>query len=373
MTNRLTEFFMFAGFIAAAYSIVANDAIQTLGTFLSSNRHRPWWLLWLYACTILVAVLVYGWLSYGGDVSYGRLTKFPEPVGGIGWIHAVPPLFILLLTRYGIPVSTTFLVLTVFAPTNTEQILLKSATGYAVALVTGAVVYSVAAKSIEQRVLDRRGERKPPKKIWVALQWISTGFLWSQWLVQDLANLFVYMPRKMAGGLLVMTILMMLAMHAVIFRQRGGRIQQIVTSKSNTSDIRSATLVDFTYGLILCYFKEISNLPMSTTWVFLGLLAGRELAMAWTLKQRTLREAGLLAIKDAGKAGIGLAVSLLLAFGLPRVDSALNGKTAEADRRVEVRPASMVAPLGPPWVPAARVGVTRADPLAERAEPLGHN
>lgn len=29
------------GFLLAAYSIVANDAIQTLGTFLSSNAKRP--------------------------------------------------------------------------------------------------------------------------------------------------------------------------------------------------------------------------------------------------------------------------------------------------------------------------------------------
>lgn len=40
-----TELFIGIGFLMAAYSIVANDAIQTLGTFLSSNSHRPWWVL----------------------------------------------------------------------------------------------------------------------------------------------------------------------------------------------------------------------------------------------------------------------------------------------------------------------------------------
>jgi len=33
---------MWVGFGFAAYSAVANDSIQTLGTFLSSNGHRPW-------------------------------------------------------------------------------------------------------------------------------------------------------------------------------------------------------------------------------------------------------------------------------------------------------------------------------------------
>ena len=34
---------------------------------------------------------------------------------------------------------------------------------------------------------------------------------------------------------------------------------------------------------ILCssvFFKELNDLPMSTTWVFVGLLCGRELAIA---------------------------------------------------------------------------------------------
>ena len=34
-------FFVLAGFLMASYSLVANDAIQTLGTFLSSNKERP--------------------------------------------------------------------------------------------------------------------------------------------------------------------------------------------------------------------------------------------------------------------------------------------------------------------------------------------
>ena len=33
---------MISGFMLSAYSIVANDAIQTLGTFLSSNNKQPW-------------------------------------------------------------------------------------------------------------------------------------------------------------------------------------------------------------------------------------------------------------------------------------------------------------------------------------------
>ena len=118
----LQNILMIIGFSLAAYSIVANDAIQTLGTFLASNSHRPWWVLWLFAMSILSAVLVYGWYTYGGDASYGRLSKFPPP-DAFMWIYLLPPVFVLLITRFGVPVSTTFLVLTVFVTANLEKML----------------------------------------------------------------------------------------------------------------------------------------------------------------------------------------------------------------------------------------------------------
>jgi hypothetical protein len=68
-----------------------------------------------------------------------------------------------------------------------------------------------------------------------------------------------------------------------IFYSRGGAIQEIVKAKTNTVDIRSATIIDFLYALILLFFKEFSKVPMSTTWVFLGLLAGREIAIRYQL------------------------------------------------------------------------------------------
>lgn len=318
-----TEIFMFVGFLMAAYSIVANDAIQTLGTFLSSNAHRPWWILWLYACSILMAVLIYGWLANAGDPAYGRLVKFPEPAGGISWIHCIPPIFLLLLTRYGIPVSTTFLILTVFAPTNLGSMLQKSLLGYGVAIVVGLILYVIVARFVESHWMNTRDRQ--PGLHWIFIQWGSTAFLWSQWLIQDLANIFVYLPRTIGVELLVFAVVVMLALHAIIFKNRGGAIQGIVTSKTNTTDIRAASLIDLTYGFVLMYFKGISNIPMSTTWVFLGLLAGRELALAFLLKHRTVTESAILAGKDLAKAGAGLAISVMLALGLPPLSKMIAG------------------------------------------------
>ncbi len=315
---------MIVGFCLAAYSIVGNDVPQTLGTFISSNAHRPWWVLWLYTSSILIVVLLYGWYASGiGDASYGRLETIPFPETGITWLYIVPPILLIILTKYGIPVSTTFLVLTIFSPSSLSSMLTKSMMGYAVAFVVAILVYRYVMKGITIYLSKTR--HKEPSHIWVGLQWVSTAFLWSQWLIQDLANIFVYVPRQVPFEFLIFGILVFVVLLGWIFYRRGGAIQNIIDTKTGVADIRSATIIDFMYALILLVFKEWSNIPMSTTWVFLGLLAGREFAMSMHLaevnKYRTSRNVS----KDAMKLMFGLAVSVLLATGLPWLYQQISG------------------------------------------------
>lgn len=310
------DILMIIGFCLAAYSIVGNDVPQTLGTFISSNAHRPWWMLWLYTSTILTIVLLYGWWVSGvGDASYGRLETIPFPKEGMTWLYVIPPLILLFLTRFGIPVSTTFLVLTIFSPISLSAMLTKSMMGYAVAFVAAILIYRFVVKKVTIYFSETRHE--PTPKTWIAIQWVATGFLWSQWLIQDLANIFVYVPRVVPLWFMLFAIVVFITLLGVVFYQRGGAIQNIIDTKTGVQDVRSATIIDFMYAFILLIFKEVSNIPMSTTWVFLGLLAGREFAMAMHLnevnKYRTSRNVS----KDAMKLMFGLAVSILLATALP--------------------------------------------------------
>ena len=60
---------------------------------------------------------------------------------------------------------------------------------------------------------------------------------------------------------------------------------------------------------------------MSTTWVFIGLLGGREIAMAYNAKKRKnkdyyIRSGWRMIGKDIRNAGIGLIVSLILAIAV---------------------------------------------------------
>ena len=131
--------------------------------------------------------------------------------------------------------------------------------------------------------------------------------------------MFVYLPRELPAVAMTLALVGMLGTLAVTIAARGGAIQKIVTSKTGTGDIRSATIVDFLYALILLVFKEASNVPMSTTWVFIGLLAGREIALTMILCHRAGKETQAIVARDVFKAFSGLAVSVLLAYIIPEL------------------------------------------------------
>ena len=295
------------GFLLAAYSVIGNDSAQTLGTFISSNKKKvKWYWMWAFASIILTGTLLSGW--YAGDISFGRLAKIPLP-DQFHWYHALAPALLLGLTRFGIPVSTTLLTLSAFSSGLVlEKIIMKSALGYAVAAVAAYGIWMVLTRFFN----ERNKVKEEHKKYWTIAQWASTGFLWHMWLSHDIANIFVYLPRDgvsfttMAGIIIVLVFGL-----AHLFYTRGGKIQEIVLSKSGTRFVRSACLIDLFYALVLWYFKIHSEIPMSTTWVFVGLLAGRELAVYRTFnKDKGIKVIFPMLVGDFLKIMLGLALSV---------------------------------------------------------------
>jgi len=294
------------GAAIAGASVISNDAVQTLGTFMVSNKRYAWWKLWIAASLVAVAAILWSWFHYNGDITFGRLDRIP-PVN-IEWYHIMAPAILLCLTRVGIPVSTTFLVLSVFSTGVVfEKMLVKSVMGYAVAAVVAYAIWIGVTRLIN----ERRKIPEEQEKVWRALQWGTTGFLWFTWLSHDMANIAVFLPRQLDVFYLSFVLILVLSMLGLVFYEGGGKIQDIVANKSSTRFVRSATIVDFVYAAILLVFKEWSNVPMSTTWVFVGLLCGRELAIATWHKGRTKRILPVV-VKDLLKVFMGLAVSVVL-------------------------------------------------------------
>ena len=314
---------MIIGFLLAGFSVVANDSLQTLGTYISSNRQRtPKSVQMIFVCCITSIVLFLGWYLHQGEPAWGRLDSFPVPER-FTWAYIIPPIAVLALTAWGAPVSTSFLVLSSFVPENIGRLLGSAISGYVMAFFLGLTAWGFGIWLLERWIFRQNQDSQEISKIWFVIQWFSTGFLWSMWLVQDMANIFVYLPRNLnfiSMGVCTLILCVGLCMLIVI---GGGPIQAVLRSKTNTSDLRSATLIDFMFGLCLLFKAFLSNFPLSTTWVFLGLLAGRELA----LRIRELEQKNIFTNQmygslsnvigsDLGKASVGLIVSLVIALGI---------------------------------------------------------
>ena len=311
---------MIVGFLLAAYSVVANDSLQTLGTYISSNKTRtPQLVQMSFICSVTVIVLMLGFFLNNGDPAWGRLETFelPEP---FSWVYVIPPIAVLALTQWGAPVSTSFLVLSSFKPANIGRLFGSSLSGYVLAFALGLAGYGLGIWLLERWAFLQNKEGKDFNSVWYGLQWVSTGFLWSMWLVQDLANIFVFVPRKLDVVPMALCTAVLCVGLCFLVAFGGGPIQAVLQTKTNTSDLRSATVIDFFFGLCLLYKAFLSTFPLSSTWVFLGLLGGREIALR--IKEQefdvtfTHRESGNLGKiigGDLWKASIGVVVSLVIA------------------------------------------------------------
>ena len=170
---ELLTLWSLVGFLLAAYAVIANDSVQTLGTWMASNNERfNYKVLWAAASAVLLYTLWYGWYMNGGDISYGRLNKIPFQE--VQWYHAAAPAILVLLTRMGVPVSTSFLVvLSVFASTAAfvlEKMLMKSIMGYGVAAAFAYAVWFAIHKYFGQWYDETKpivtSSKKNNKKFW---------------------------------------------------------------------------------------------------------------------------------------------------------------------------------------------------------------
>ena len=459
------QFAMWVGFLFAAYAAVANDSIQTLGTFIASNQDKKWWILWFFIGGTFVLTMSYSWFKidetgvtifanpiskdisesergldfyanytikngviiagssiklekdtdnrinwsvdsdsviiyrgilypnssyinedyglcffvgkdnniyevtnitkesdfkdventfykyteiefknskgelesqvitynenasrnlaykmYGDgvvdqDISHSRLASkgYEQTPRNFHFLQVSAAIFLLILTRLKMPVSTTFILLTSFAasPAAVGAVLAKSMSGYFLAFLIGFIVFVAISKLAKKYFVG------DAKLGWTIAQWITTGTLWSVWLQQDAANIAVYLPRKLAGIEFLGFVLIVFIGLGLLLYYKGGRIQKIVTEKSVITDVRFATIVDFIYCIILFYFKQHSKVPMSTTWVFIGLLAGREVGMAIrNTGENSLLNSFRLMMKDFSFAMIGLTISIAIAIGV---------------------------------------------------------
>jgi len=309
-------------FAITSYGLIINDSIQTLGVFITANAYRTKSVvMWCFISMIFFITMWASWMLYDGDISYGRLQKkgFDKEITTISFFQILAPIALLIVTRIGIPVSTTFFLLSAFVtkPEVIEEMVRKSFFSYLLAFFGALVLWSLVLL-----FTDQKNKKRPPHPYWFALQWLSTGLLWNAWLMQDGSNMGVCLPRSLSLHQFLVLVSFVLVLLMVLFTPLGGNMKRIVNQKTGITDIRAATGVNSFYMLMLFAFTawEKDKTPISTTWMFIGLLGGRELASGIFLKHKkrskkqSILKSIYLIVRDLNYILVGLVVSIGLSI-----------------------------------------------------------
>lgn len=294
----------------AAYSVAGNDAIQTIGTFIESKKGKSLSLKILVFSGLMVIVHFIGWYQHQQEIHFHRLDQFPHPPK-FNLVQLLSPIVVVILTRLKAPISTTFLILGLFGGGNIEKMLTKSFLGYGIAFVCAMIFWGIHSYYFREEYKENYQPTPASERFWSTFQWGSTAVLWVAWLLQDTANIAVFIPRKLELWEFGLAMLILGSALAYILYTDGGTIQEVVSEKSDLTSAKAATFVDLAYSAILFFFQFLSKMPMSTTWVFLGLLAGREIILHIITKRdkpylETFRQVG----KDVLLASLGITVSV---------------------------------------------------------------
>jgi hypothetical protein len=101
----------------------------------------------------------------------------------------------------------------------------------------------------------------------------------------------------------------------IVLSKNNDSINKIVKEKIDAGNIKSTTIFNFICSFILLYLQFFNKIPLTTTWVFLGLISGRELSIAYTndnfFSGKNIKISMEKIVKDLCKAVIGIVCSLI--------------------------------------------------------------
>jgi len=116
------------------------------------NSDIPWKYLYGWVAAVLLWVIWYGFATNGGDITYGRLDAKWYADVQVDWYIVIFPLILVFLTRFrGIPVSTSLLILSIFASELLfQKIVMKSALWYLVAFIASFFMWTIVEVTLKK-------------------------------------------------------------------------------------------------------------------------------------------------------------------------------------------------------------------------------
>ena len=293
------------------YNVIFNNSVQTMGLFMASGKNKYIIVNTLFFLVIFVFTVLLSWFITNGEVHYHLLDNITF-YDNIGPQFLLLPILLSFLTKKRIPVSATFLIIPLFATRDTvETMINKTTVSYFLSFVFSFIIYNYLYKKHKSLM---NNEKEDTSKIWIVAEYISTGILWFSWLIVSLCNFVVFVPRNFSvENIILLSIVVAVTIYCVLI-SKGGEIQKIVDQKSDVKNIKTTVIFNSLFSLMLIFIQHIDNIPVTSTWMFLGILAGRELSISTNNKNMAGAKYRLCLAriwKDLSSAIIGVIISLV--------------------------------------------------------------
>ncbi len=305
-------FFNWFMIAVSSYTVIGNNYIQTIGSFIVNNKQKSI-NIWIFLSISFIATTLISWFIYEGGVDY-LLLKNIEYQKDLDIIIVLIPLLLNIFTKYGIPVSATFLIIPLFGTSNTIHIMItKTITSYFLAFMVSFFIWSFIYKNLTNIIKNTNEE---VNKFWNIIEYITTGLVWIAWNILSICVFVVFVDRQFNIYELVIFNLIVIFILYLLINNSGGKIEKIIKEKRGSNNKKTTAIFNLLFAIILLYLQFFSNVPLTTTWVFLGLLAGKELAMTYVesnlfVSGRNMKASLAKIIVDLNKAVIGIVFSLI--------------------------------------------------------------
>ena len=261
----------------SVFSVIENSSFQIFGTFLTSNKNKSVFQIFFFIFAIFLATLSFEWITNSGRLDFDRLANINYS-NNIDFRSVLAPILLFFLTYKKIPVSTTFILLSGFATKHTvDSMLTKTATSYLVSFVFGYYIWYRLDKLLNGKISNFDNNKLIA---WQNIQIISNIGLIIFWIMSNNSNLVVSLPRTFnIPYFLIYILFCAISIFYVVF-SRGGKIQSIINAKNGLDNPKTNSIINIAFSLIILMFQYINTTPVATTWSFVGLLSGRELALS---------------------------------------------------------------------------------------------
>ena len=268
--------------ILALSTSITNNSFQIFGTFFLINKKTSKMKMFLFIFGVFIVIILSSWFLFDKELHFGKLNSIPYDER-LNIFYFLSPFVLIYLTHKKIPVSSTFLFTTLFSSgavlhtilTKTVHIYILS---FMISFVLWKYIYPFFLNKFE-KYFNFKFSESDNSNFWFIIQYLSTALLWFSWLFSNMSSALVFIPRQFdIKSLLILFLFAGFIIYHLIDNM-GGDMQQLIKNKKNTDNIRSATMINIVYGLLIYIFQFSVNIPISTTWVFIGLIAGREMAI----------------------------------------------------------------------------------------------